>query len=89
MYHEEYGGADDEGPVPAEVRVGDVGAEQRREEDGAGPVGDVVGGLHGALVELVRQVDDEVGRDPVVRHPLEQLVHCTCISLRRNNSKGR
>jgi hypothetical protein len=27
-------------------------------------------------VELVRQVDDEVGRDPVVGHPLEQLVHC-------------
>jgi hypothetical protein len=26
-------------------------------------------------VEMVRQVDDQVRRDAVVRHPLEQLVH--------------
>jgi hypothetical protein len=87
-YHEVYDGADDEGPVAAEVGVGDVGAEQRREEDDAGPVGDVVGRLHRALVELVRHVDHQVRRDAVVRHPLEQLVHCITGTVRFSAQLG-
>ena len=75
-YHKVDGGSGDEGPVAAEVGVGDEGPEERREEDGAGPVGDVVGGLDGALVQPLRQVHHQVRRHPVVGHPLEQLVHC-------------
>lgn len=74
-YREVDDGGDDEGPVAAEVRVGDVGADDRRQPDGADPVGDVVGGGDGALVQLIRQVQYQVGGDAVVRHALEHLVH--------------
>lgn len=75
-YAEVDDGGGHEGAVAAEVGVGEVGADDGRHPDGADPVGDVVGRRHHALVQLRRQVQHQVRRDAVERHPLEHLVHC-------------
>lgn len=50
--------ADDEGPVPAKVGVGDVSAEDWSHPHCAHPVGDIVGGGDGPHVDLVGQIED-------------------------------
>lgn len=69
----------DEGPVAAEVRVGDVGADDGRQPHRADPVGDVIRRGDGTLMELVGQIQHQVWGDAIVRHSLERFIHCKLV----------
>ena len=64
--------------------VGNVRTEDGHHPDGADPVGDIVGRRDRALVELLGQIEHKVGRDSIVRHPLEDFIHCTQFSQQVN-----
>ncbi|BAS75766.1 Os01g0902750, partial [Oryza sativa Japonica Group] len=60
------GHEEQDGPVPAEERVGEVGGDERRDGAGALPVGDVVRRRLAALVQPVLEVVHQVRRHPEV-----------------------
>ena len=59
-YHEVNTRSDGEGPVAAEMGIGDVSAHNGGDPNGANPVGDVVSRLHSALMQLVCQIQHQI-----------------------------
>ena len=79
-YEEVDGERDEDGVVVAQEGVRDDGAEDRREEAGAEPRGDVGGAGQVAAMEDGLQVHHQVGRDAIERCALQALEPCTASS---------
>lgn len=69
-------GGDEDGPVAAEVGVGDEGPQEGDHRGGSQPGVDVGRRRGGGLSERPRQVGDEIGHDAVVGESLRHLYPC-------------
>lgn len=69
------------------MSIGDVSTQDGSYPDSPNPIGDIVGGGDGALVQLICQIYDQIGGYTVIRHAFENLVHCTKSKKKQNSGK--
>jgi hypothetical protein len=76
-YGEINDGRSDERPVTAEMSISNISTQDWSDPNSSDPIGDVVGRGDGALVELLCQKHNQIGRYTIIRHTFKDFVDCT------------